>query len=92
MSKISHYVIIIVKRGFMTSISVLMPVYNTNEQFLREAIESILNQTYKDFEFVIINDGSTNNAKDVILSYKDSRIKYFENEKNLGIFKKDDNK
>ena len=59
----------------MTSISVLMPVYNTNEQFLREAIESILNQTYKDFEFVIINDGSTNNAKDVILSYKDSRIK-----------------
>lgn len=64
----------------MTKISVILPVYNTKEEFLREAIESILNQTYKDFEFIILNDGSTNNAKDVILSYNDKRIKYVEQE------------
>ena len=60
----------------MPKISVIMPVYNTEEEYLREAIESILNQTYKDFEFIIVNDGSTNNAEDVILSYKDERIRY----------------
>ncbi len=53
-----------------------MPVYNTKEEFLREAIESILNQTFSDFEFIIVNDGSTNNAEEVILSYKDDRIVY----------------
>ena len=65
-------------------ISVIMPVYNTKEEFLREAVESILNQTYSDFEFIIINDGSTNNAEDVILSYKDERIVYIKQE-NQGI-------
>lgn len=64
----------------MPKISVLMSVYNTQEEYLREAIESILNQTYTDFEFIIINDGSSNNAKEVIMSYNDSRIKYFEQE------------
>lgn len=64
----------------MPKISVLMPVYNTKEEWLREAIESILNQTYSDFEFIIINDGSTNNAEEVILSYNDERIKYFKQE------------
>ena len=59
----------------MPQISVVMPVYNTNEKHLREAIESILNQTYSDFEFIIINDGSSNNAEEIILSYKDKRIK-----------------
>lgn len=71
----------------MPKISVIMPVYNTEESYLREAIESILNQTFADFEFIIINDGSTNNAQDVILSYKDSRINYVVNEKNLGLIK-----
>lgn len=66
-------------------ISVLMPVYNTEEKFLREAIESILNQTFTDFEFIIINDGSTNNAEDVICSYNDERIKYIKNEQNIGV-------
>ena len=65
-------------------ISVLMPVYNTKEEFLRTAIESILNQTFSNFEFIIINDGSTNNAEDVILSYKDDRIIYLKQE-NQGI-------
>lgn len=66
------------------SISVLMPVYNTKEEYLRASIESILNQTFTDFELIIVNDGSTNNAEEVILSYKDDRIKYFKQE-NQGI-------
>ncbi len=70
----------------MPKISVVMPVYNTKEEYLRESIESILNQTYSDFEFIIINDGSTNNTEDVILSYKDKRIKYFK-QKNSGVAK-----
>ena len=61
-------------------ISVLMPVYNTQEDYLREAIESILSQSFADFEFIIINDGSTNNAEDVIMSYKDARIRYYKQE------------
>jgi len=71
----------------MPKVSVLMPVYNTAEEFLREAIESILNQTFTDFEFIIINDGSTNNAKETILSYEDKRISYVENEQNIGLIK-----
>lgn len=69
----------------MPKLSVVMPVYNTEEKFLKEAIESILNQTFKDFEFIIINDCSTNNTQEVILSYKDERIVYLKNEKNLGV-------
>jgi len=67
-------------------VSVLMPVYN-GEKFLRKAIDSILRQTFTDFEFLIINDASTDNSKEIILSYNDKRIKYFENEKNLGVAK-----
>lgn len=62
----------------MVKVSVLMPVYNTKEEYLREAIESVLNQTFTDFEFIIINDGSTDeNVDRVIKSYNDERIKYF---------------
>ena len=72
----------------MPRVSVLMPVYNTKEEYLREAIESILNQTYTDFEFIILNDSPENSDLDgVINSYKDNRIKYYKNEKNLGISK-----
>jgi glycosyltransferase involved in cell wall biosynthesis len=63
-------------------ISVLMCVYN-GETYLNEAIDSILNQSYSNFEFVIINDGSTDKTEEIILSYKDKRIKYYKNEKNL---------
>ena len=63
-------------------VSVLMPVYN-GEKYLREAIDSILNQTYSDFEFLIINDGSTDNSENIINSYNDSRIRYVKNECNL---------
>jgi len=67
-------------------ISVLMPVYNA-ENFLKEAIDSILNQTFKDFEFLIINDASTDDSKKIIMSYDDKRIRYLENKKNLGVAK-----
>jgi glycosyltransferase involved in cell wall biosynthesis len=69
----------------MAKISVLMPVYKTNERHLREAIESILNQTYNNFEFLILDDCPDDPRKRIVESYKDKRIKYFLNDKNLGI-------
>ena len=50
----------------MPKVSVLMPVYNTEEIWLRQAIESILNQSYKDFEFIIIDDCSTDDSRRII--------------------------
>jgi len=67
-------------------ISVLMPVYN-GEKYLPEAIESILYQTYANFEFIILNDGSTDKTEEIILSYDDPRIVYVKNETNLQIVK-----
>ncbi len=67
-------------------ISVLMPVFN-GEKYLNEAIESILKQSYSNFEFIIINDGSTDNSEEIILSYKDSRIIYKKNSENYGLIK-----
>src|SRR6185437_13087929 len=65
------------------AISVVMPTYNDGA-YLREAIDSILGQTFKDFEFIIINDGSTDDTEDIINSYRDNRIKYLKNETNCG--------
>ena len=65
-------------------ISVLMPVYNA-EKYLREAIDSILNQTFSDFEFLIIDDGSSDSTSNIIESYTDPRIRLFKNKKNLGL-------
>ncbi len=65
-------------------VTVLMSVYNC-EKYIREAVNGILNQTFTDFEFLILNDGSTDKTKEIILSYKDPRIIFIENEKNLGI-------
>lgn len=59
-----------------------MPVYN-GEAFLHEAIDSILNQTFTDFEFLIINDGSTDGTEKIIKSYTDPRINYHKNEQNI---------
>ncbi|HEY4874764.1 MAG TPA: glycosyltransferase [Puia sp.] len=67
-------------------ISVIMPVYN-GEKFLKDAIESILTQTFQDFEFIIINDGSTDNTEKIILSYNDPRIIYVKNNCNLKLIK-----
>jgi glycosyltransferase involved in cell wall biosynthesis len=67
-------------------VSVVMPVYN-GEKYLAQAIESILNQTYQNFEFIIINDASNDNTENIILGYKnkDPRIVYIKNKKNLQI-------
>ena len=69
-------------------VSVVMPAYNS-EKYIAETIESVLNQTYKNFEFIIINDASTDKTLDIIKKYakKDKRIKVIENKKNLGITK-----
>lgn len=56
-------------------ISVLMPTYNRAD-FIRESIDSVINQSYEDFEFVIVDDGSTDHTPDIIQSYSDLRIKY----------------
>jgi len=71
----------------MPEVSVLMPVYNVREEYLKEAVESILNQTFTDFEFIILDDCSANDISGVIRAYNDERIKYFRNEQNLGIAK-----
>ncbi len=68
----------------MPKVTVLLPIYN-GEKYLKEAIESVLGQTFKDFEFLIINDGSTDNSVKIINSYQDPRIKLIYNEKNLGL-------
>ena len=69
----------------MTSptVSVLLPVYNAQD-YLRESIDSILNQSFTDFELIIMNDGSTDGSKEIIDSYSDSRIKVVHQE-NAGL-------
>ena len=68
----------------MPKVSVVMPAYNA-EKYIGESIKSILNQTFIDFEFIIINDGSRDRTKEIILSYSNDRIVYLENEINSGI-------
>lgn len=68
----------------MMELSALMSVYN-GEEFVAEAIESILAQTYSDFEFIIVNDGSTDRTREKIEGFKDDRIKLFNLEKNRGV-------
>lgn len=63
-------------------VTVLMPVYNAQE-FVGSAIQSILNQTYGNFELLIIDDGSTDNSSAIIHSFEDDRIVYVKNETNL---------
>ena len=69
----------------MVKISVIMPIYNS-EKYLKEAIDSVLNQSFKDFELICINDGSTDNSPEILENYrkKDKRIKII-NQKNQGL-------
>ena len=69
----------------MTAITVLMAAYNA-ELYIRESIESVLNQSYADFEFIIINDGSSDNTENIICSFSDRRIRYF-SQVNAGLAK-----
>jgi glycosyltransferase involved in cell wall biosynthesis len=59
----------------MTKVSVLMSVYN-GEKYLEEAISSVLNQSERELEFVIVNDGSTDGTDRIVRSFSDTRIKY----------------
>ena len=65
-------------------LSAVMLVYNS-EKYLREAIDSVLSQSFRDFEFIIINDGSTDKSLGIIHQYKDDRIRLINNLNNLGI-------
>ena len=74
-------------------VSIIVPVYNT-EEYIRQCLDSILNQTYQNFECLLINDGSSDNSADICREYvaKDTRFRYFEKEnggvssaRNLGI-------
>lgn len=74
-------------KGDTFSLSVIVPVYNA-EKYLSECIESILNQTYKEFELILVDDGSTDNSRNICEDYaqKDSRIKVI-HQKNQGVIK-----
>ncbi len=65
------------------TVSVICRTYN-QERFINQAIQSVLNQTLSDWELIVINDASTDGTESVILSFKDPRIKYIRNDKNLG--------
>lgn len=69
----------------MPQVSVLMPIYKTSPEHLKEAIESVLNQTFTDFEFLILDDCPNDNREDIVKSFKDHRINYLKNDKNSGI-------
>lgn len=68
----------------MPSVSILMPVYNA-EPYLSEAIQSMLNQTYADFELIILDDCSTDRSAEVVQTFSDARIVYHRNEVNSGL-------
>ena len=65
-------------------VSVVMSVYN-GARYLREAVDSILGQAFSAFEFIIVNDGSTDSTRDIILSYDEPRIRLIDNRANLGL-------
>ena len=67
----------------MKDISIIVPIYNA-ERYINKCLNSIIKQTKKELEIILINDGSTDNTEKIIKSYKDKRIKYFKND-NHGI-------
>ena len=64
-------------------VSIVMPSYNTGK-FIAESIESVLNQTYKKWELIIVDDCSSDNTDVIVKSFNDERIKYYKQEKNVG--------
>ena len=65
-------------------VSVIMPAYNV-EKYIGEAIQSVLNQTYKNFELIIFDDGSTDKTWEIIQSFNDSRIIAIRHQQNKGV-------
>jgi glycosyltransferase involved in cell wall biosynthesis len=70
--------------GITPKVTVIMPVYN-GEKYIALAIQSILNQTFPNFELIIINDGSTDTSKKIAESFSDPRIRILDQDKNLGL-------
>jgi len=68
----------------MKKVSILMPMYNS-EKYITESINSILNQDYKNFELIIVDDGSIDSSIESVKKYNDSRIKLYENIENKGL-------
>lgn len=64
-------------------VSVIMPSWNTSN-FIAESIQSVIDQTYENWELIIVDDCSTDNTDDVVAKFTDKRIRYFKNEKNSG--------
>ena len=64
-------------------VSIIMPSYNT-AAYIAHSIESVINQTYSNWELIIIDDCSTDNTEDVVAKFQDPRIRFFKNEKNSG--------
>ena len=69
-------------------VSVLIPTYNY-AHYLPEAIDSVLAQTFEDFEVIIVDNCSTDNTEEIVMEYlqKDKRIQYFKNEENIGPYR-----
>lgn len=65
-------------------VSFIMPIYNA-EKYVQQAIESVLNQTYKNFELILVDDISTDSTMECLKKYKDERIRILHNDKNAGI-------
>lgn len=68
----------------MPKVSICIPSYNYGA-FIGKTIQSVLDQTYQDFEVIVVDDCSTDNSEEVVKSFKDPRIRFFRNEKNLGM-------
>lgn len=70
--------------GMGPQVSVLTPIYNTHVKYLRECIDSVLAQTFSDFEFIILDNASDAYVADLVASYDDPRIRYFRVDENIG--------
>lgn len=68
----------------MIKVSIVVPVYNT-EKYLKKCIDSLMNQTFKDYEIIVINDCSKGNCDEIIKKYSSKNIKYISNKTNMGI-------